>query len=52
MPPNCRFEVDDVNNDWTYAVDHFDFIHVRSLTGCVPDFVDFHNKVMKWVAPP
>lgn len=47
VPPNCRFEVDNVNMAWTYPEDKFDFIHVRSLTGCVPDWVEFHKKAIK-----
>lgn len=33
VPPNCRFEVDDVEDDWTYS-DSFDYIHGRLLLSC------------------
>jgi len=46
VPPNCKFEVDDVNKAWTYKPDAFDFIHVRAMTGCVPDWVDFYKKAL------
>ncbi|KAI5821266.1 S-adenosyl-L-methionine-dependent methyltransferase [Pyronema omphalodes] len=31
VPPNCRFEVDDAEQDWLWPTDHFDFIHLRNL---------------------
>jgi len=49
VPPNCSFEIDDVNKEWTYPDDNFDFIHVRAMTGCVNDWVDFYKKVYQWV---
>ncbi|KPM39196.1 hypothetical protein AK830_g7331 [Neonectria ditissima] len=51
VPPNCRFEVDDVNNHWTYPEENFDFIHVRAMTGCVPDWVKFHQKALRHLKP-
>ncbi|KAK4245214.1 S-adenosyl-L-methionine-dependent methyltransferase, partial [Corynascus novoguineensis] len=30
LPPNCRFEIDDVEDDWTYSY-KFDYIHGRYL---------------------
>jgi hypothetical protein len=32
LPPNLRFETDDIEERWTYQ-DKFDFIHSRMLTG-------------------
>lgn len=37
-PPNCRFFVDDVESDWTYSGDKFDYIHARSMGGGVGDW--------------
>ncbi|KAJ5162092.1 hypothetical protein N7492_007484 [Penicillium capsulatum] len=37
MPPNCIFEVDDIQNDWTWE-EPFDLIHLRQLLGAfTPD---------------
>ncbi|KAI9041879.1 class I SAM-dependent methyltransferase [Aspergillus affinis] len=36
IPPNCRFEVDDFEQDWSYS-QHFDYIHGRELEGCIGD---------------
>lgn len=35
VPPNCMFEVDDVENDWLYQSDSFDFVHARELVMAV-----------------
>jgi SAM-dependent methyltransferase len=37
VPPNVRFEVDDVEADWTYS-QPFDFIHCRCLYGAIKDW--------------
>ncbi|KAI5819562.1 methyltransferase [Pyronema omphalodes] len=31
VPPNCRFEVDDAELDWTYKDNEFDLIHLRNV---------------------
>lgn len=51
VPPNCKFEVDDVIKDFTYPDNYFDYIHIRSMTGCIPDWVQFHRKALKYVNP-
>ena len=38
MPPNCRFELDDIENEWLYRKDHFDLIHARELMLAVRDW--------------
>lgn len=37
VPPNCRFEVDDAEDEWVFG-DKFDFIHARHMTGSISDF--------------
>ncbi|KAL1865934.1 hypothetical protein VTK73DRAFT_4996 [Phialemonium thermophilum] len=51
VPPNCRFEVDDINKDWTYPENKFDFVHVRAMTGCIPDWTEFYKKAFKHLKP-
>lgn len=41
VPPNCKFEVDDITSTWTYPANHFDFIHVREMFGSIPDWDAF-----------
>ena len=37
VPPNVYFEVDDMEEPWTYS-QKFDFIHAKWLVGSVRDF--------------
>lgn len=37
VPPNCRFEVDDAEDEWVFS-EKFDFIHSRHMTGSISDF--------------
>ncbi|KAF3763177.1 hypothetical protein M406DRAFT_340819 [Cryphonectria parasitica EP155] len=32
VPPNCRFEIDDAEDDWVFS-HKFDYIHARYMTG-------------------
>lgn len=45
------FEIDDVTLEWTFPPDHFDFVHVRELFGCVPDWDFFFAQAYKHIAP-
>ncbi|KAF8453268.1 S-adenosyl-L-methionine-dependent methyltransferase, partial [Kalaharituber pfeilii] len=38
VPPNLKFEVDDMEEEWTYPDNSFDFIHIRCLSGCFKDW--------------
>lgn len=51
VPPNVRFVIDDCILDWTWPENHFDFVHVRCLYGCVPSFVDLYSKAFKHLKP-
>lgn len=55
VPPNCKFEVDDMEEPWTFDREFFDYIHFRTLSGCFKDW-DFilkqswdHVKPGGWV---
>ncbi|KAE8383229.1 S-adenosyl-L-methionine-dependent methyltransferase [Aspergillus bertholletiae] len=37
VPPNCQFEIDDFESEWSYA-HPFDYIHGRELAGSINDF--------------
>jgi hypothetical protein len=47
VPPNCEFQVDNINEEWTFQENMFDFLHVRHMTGCVPDWAAFHKKAIQ-----
>ncbi|KAG4434030.1 hypothetical protein IFR05_010484 [Cadophora sp. M221] len=36
VPPNCKFEVDDAENDWNFS-EPFDYIHARAIVTCFKD---------------
>ncbi|KAL1613949.1 hypothetical protein SLS54_010159 [Diplodia seriata] len=52
VPQNCRFEIDDANDvPWTWRDDSFDFVHVRSLFGCVSDWPRFYREAFRCLKP-
>ncbi|KLO85212.1 Uncharacterized protein LW94_5839 [Fusarium fujikuroi] len=51
LPPNCRFEVDDINKEWTFPENNFDFIHIRYMTGTVPDWTELLKKAQRHLKP-
>lgn len=51
VPPNCMFEIDNVALPWTYASDQFEFIHVRELYGCIPDWDVFFQQCWRCLKP-
>ncbi|KAF1817550.1 SAM dependent methyltransferase [Eremomyces bilateralis CBS 781.70] len=51
VPPNCRFELDDATQPWTFQENHFDFIHIRMMNGCVPDWTAFYRQALKHIRP-
>lgn len=51
VPPNCSFEIEDVNMEWTFPLSHFDFIHIRELFGCVRDWDALFAETFKHMKP-
>jgi len=49
LPTNVQFEIDDFESEWTYPEGSFDYIHVRSLFGCVQDWPRFYAQCMRYV---
>ncbi|KAF8476801.1 S-adenosyl-L-methionine-dependent methyltransferase [Kalaharituber pfeilii] len=39
VPPNCKFEVEDMEETWTFPNNEFDYIHMRGMSG---SFADWH----------
>ncbi|TDZ32548.1 Secondary metabolism regulator LAE1 [Colletotrichum spinosum] len=50
-PPNCKFQIDDIDQSWTWPSDHFDFVHARNLEGCISDWVDFDKEALRCLKP-
>ncbi|KAK8048735.1 hypothetical protein PG994_010465 [Apiospora phragmitis] len=51
IPPNVLFEIDDIAQEWTYQPNHFDFIYLRSLHGCIKDWDAFFREAYKCCKP-
>ncbi|KAF8536583.1 putative TAM domain methyltransferase [Trichophaea hybrida] len=51
VPPNCKFEVDDAEQKWTFADDTFDYIHSRNLSMCVGDWPRYMREVFRCTKP-
>jgi len=47
VPPNIRFEIDDVENEWLYEPDEFDFIHIRMIFGSITDWPKLFRQAFK-----
>ncbi|KAI9813059.1 MAG: proliferating cell nuclear antigen [Pycnora praestabilis] len=51
VPPNCQFEIDDCCQDWTYANDSFEFVHIRVMLGSVADWPAFYKQAYDHIKP-
>ncbi|KAK5658648.1 hypothetical protein OQA88_2043, partial [Cercophora sp. LCS_1] len=51
VPANAKFLVEDCLVDWSWPPNHFDFIHVRALYGCVPDWEALYAAIFAHVKP-
>lgn len=38
VPPNVQFEMDDVTKPWLTQPSSIDFIHIRTMAGCIPSW--------------
>ncbi|KAE9574439.1 hypothetical protein CGMCC3_g9700 [Colletotrichum fructicola] len=50
VPPNVRFEIDDLDEEWTYS-QPFDYIHTRGMNSCIADWRVFLTKVFDNLTP-
>lgn len=51
VPPNCEFQIDDAEQDWTFPENHFDYIHVRTLYGGISHWPAFYARCLKHLKP-
>lgn len=50
IPPNCRFGVDDIEEDWVFARRaSFDLVHIRYLLGSIKDWDALFRKSFAYV---
>lgn len=50
VPPNCRFEVDDAEDDWVFSYP-FDYIHSRYMSGSISNFPDLFRMCLDNLNP-
>ena len=51
VPPNVRFEVDDASKSWTFQENHFDYVHIRWLTGTIRDWPALYKEAFRCTKP-
>ena len=51
VPPNCRFEIDDASQEWTFKDNTFDYIHIRFMAGCFKDWVKLYKECYRCLKP-
>ncbi|TDZ15455.1 Secondary metabolism regulator LAE1 [Colletotrichum orbiculare MAFF 240422] len=51
VPPNVRFEVDDVEAEWVHPPDHFDYIHSRHTVMAIKDWPRLLQRSMEHLKP-
>lgn len=52
VPPNCRFYVDDFEDEWTYGEDErIDYIHGRAMLGSSSDWPALYKKCLDNLKP-
>lgn len=50
VPPNVRFEIDDLEDPWTYSR-RFDYIHGRYLAGSIKDWPALIGRCFEFLKP-
>lgn len=51
VPANCKFVIDDFEQEWTWPLDHFDYIHARNLEACFADLPGTMKEAFKHTKP-
>ncbi|EXM12537.1 hypothetical protein FOTG_18964 [Fusarium oxysporum f. sp. vasinfectum 25433] len=51
VPPNLKFEIEDCNQEWTFPSESFDYVHLRYLVGCIPDWTELFSQAYKTLKP-
>ncbi|KAI0538717.1 S-adenosyl-L-methionine-dependent methyltransferase [Xylaria digitata] len=51
IPPNLKFEIDDITLPWTYEPNSFDYIHMRWLIGAIPNWYTLFREAFQTLKP-
>jgi len=49
--PNCRFEIEDASQPWTFPSNHFDLVHWRYLFGSIADWPAIYREAFRCTKP-
>jgi ubiquinone/menaquinone biosynthesis C-methylase UbiE len=51
VPSNVKFEIDDVEQEWTFPQNSFDFIHLRYMSGLISNWKSVYREAFKCLIP-
>ncbi|KAK3946829.1 S-adenosyl-L-methionine-dependent methyltransferase [Pseudoneurospora amorphoporcata] len=51
VPPNLQFDIDDASKTWTYSDNHFDYVHIRWLSGTMKDWASLYKEAYRCTKP-
>ncbi|KAH8884102.1 S-adenosyl-L-methionine-dependent methyltransferase [Thozetella sp. PMI_491] len=51
VPPNLQFHIDDCTQEWTYAENSFDYVHIRWMFGSIKDWTALFQQAYKCLKP-
>ncbi|KAH8892458.1 S-adenosyl-L-methionine-dependent methyltransferase [Thozetella sp. PMI_491] len=51
VPPNCTFQIDDAQLEWTFKGNYFDFVHIRELYGGIDDWQRLYRQAFAHLKP-
>lgn len=51
VPPNLKFIIDDIEDEWAYETHPFDYIHVRYLASCLNNWPHLIDQAYKSLQP-
>ncbi|KAL1850181.1 hypothetical protein VTK73DRAFT_9734 [Phialemonium thermophilum] len=51
VPPNLQFQIDDCTQEWTFAPDTFDYVHIRWLVGSIVDWTALYKEAFRALKP-
>ncbi|KAK3343513.1 S-adenosyl-L-methionine-dependent methyltransferase [Lasiosphaeria hispida] len=51
IPPNLRFEIEDATQEWTFAENDFDYVHMRYLFGSIADWPGLLKQAFRVTKP-
>ncbi|KAL8735476.1 MAG: hypothetical protein Q9181_002798 [Wetmoreana brouardii] len=49
--PNVKYQVDDLEQSWTFPLSYFDLVHTRIMLGSLRDWPQFFAQVLKHLRP-